>query len=408
MGNQLQLGYTTFKQGAYIVIEGKPNSGCFFIIQQGRVRSSKEAIVKGEKEEMLGPGDFIGVVSTMSSQSHIETALALSDVVLIKVHQQQYIGLIQQSPAVAIKIIMQFSQRLRHLNDTLAEITMKTTAEAGPSHLYNVGEYYVRQKQYSQAFYAYAKYYKHCPQGEKIPAVKEILAKLAKLTNDTKTDFGSDQINRTYLKNTLLFAEGEPGDELFIIQRGSVKIAKIVENNEVVLAILKSGDIFGEMALLENKPRLATAMAYEECDVMVVNKSNFELMISSQPQLVAKVTTLLAERIWLIYKKLANALMLDPVGRIYNTLYTQLEKNRVALDGSASQASYTFNFGWAELLALAGLNKENSSALYSKIEKNPKIQITDTKIHIVSVMEIVRQTDYYRKMDARDRLKQKS
>jgi CRP-like cAMP-binding protein len=136
---------------------------------------------------------------------------------------------------------------------------------------------------------------------------------------------------------------------------------------------------------------------------MTVNKANFELMITSQPQLVAKVTSLLADRIWLIYRKLDNVHINDPMGRLYNTIYNQLERNRVFLVGKNRPASFVFDFGWSELFAMTGLPVEHNNALKLKISNNSKIQILESKIHLTSTMEIVRQTEYYRKMDRRDR-----
>jgi CRP-like cAMP-binding protein len=307
-----------------------------------------------------------------------------------------------------MKIITQFSKRLRHLNEALAQLTMSETAVAGISHLFNVGEYYFNQKLYEPALYAYAKYAKYCPKGEKIPFVKERLVKMSSLLKNIRTEYEGNQINRTYHKNSMLFAEGEPGQELFIIQRGSVKIAKIADNKESILAILKAGEIFGEMALLEDKPRMASAMAYEDCNVMAINKANFEQLIFAQPQLVEKITIILADWIWFIYKKLANALISDPVGRVYDALQIQLEKSRIPLDGTFTQPFHTFNFGWSELLGMAGLSAEQNNPLFMKIKNNPKIQILDNKIHILSVMEIVRQAKYYRNMGRRDKVKRGS
>jgi CRP-like cAMP-binding protein len=280
---------------------------------------------------------------------------------------------------------------------------MKAVAHDDPAHLFNVAEHFLIQKQLHQAFYAYAKYFKNCPQGEKIPAAKEKLKKMGNIANEVQLDFKPEQLNRTFKKNNMIFAEGEPGNELFVIQKGSVKIIKIADDKETLLAVLKVGDIFGAMALLEDKPRLASAVAYEDCNVMTVNKANFELMITSQPQLVAKVTSLLADRIWLIYRKLDNVQISDPMGRLYNTIYTQLEKNRVPLDGKNTPTSFIFDFGWSELFAMTGLPVEHNKTLQIKLNNNTKIKIFENRIHIASIMEIVRQTEYYRKMDRRDR-----
>jgi CRP-like cAMP-binding protein len=81
MSSPLQLSMVNFNKGAYIVVEGKQNADFFYIIRSGKVRISKEVeVVEEEGGNVLGPGDFFGVVSTMSSHSHIETAQALTDI----------------------------------------------------------------------------------------------------------------------------------------------------------------------------------------------------------------------------------------------------------------------------------------------------------------------------------------
>jgi CRP-like cAMP-binding protein len=402
MESEFQLTHLNYKKDAYIIVEGKQKADFFFIIQQGMVRVFKEAMVGGV-DDVLGPGEIFGVISTMSSHSHIETALALTDVILISVYKHQYVGLIQRKTQVAIKIILQFSKRLRFLNETLARLTLKNNAVDGPSHLYNVAEYYLSKKQYGQAGYAYAQYLKHCPDGNKTAAARD---KLAKLENHVvKTEFAGNELTRTYPKNIMLFAEGEPGDELFIIQRGAIKITKIVDNKEVLLAMLKPGDILGEMALLEGKPRAASAVAYEDSDVMAVNKENFELMIQNQPQLIAKITTLLADRLWLIYKQLANAMIDNPTGKLYDALLIQLEKNRIPLNNTTS---YTFAFGRSELINMVGLPEKQGNTLLAQMIENRKLQIIDNKIHATSTGEILKQSEYFRKMDRIEKAKQES
>ena len=406
MAGQLQLSFVSFKKDSYIVVEGKQNADRFFIIHQGKVKISKEVeVVEEEGGNILGPGDFFGVVSTMSSHSHIETALALTDVVLISVHREQYSQLIQKNTQVAMKIILQFSKRLRYLDEALSRITLKNTAEADPSHLYNVAEYYIRQSKYNQAFYSYAQYIKYCPQGEYVAAARERMAKIGIYVKGVRTEFAPDEFNRTYPKDTMLFAEGEPGSELFIIQKGSVKIAKIVDDNEVLLAVLKAGDIFGEMALLEAKPRAASASAYENCQVLAVNQANYERMISTQPQLIARLTTLLADRIWFIYKQLANTLITDPLGRMYDALLIQLEKNRILPN---STNSHTFDFGPRELANMVGLPQKDANLVLKKMLENKKILIQGDKIHTTVVNEIIKQSEFYRKMQKIEKARQDS
>ncbi|HPM71919.1 MAG TPA: cyclic nucleotide-binding domain-containing protein, partial [Spirochaetales bacterium] len=167
MDNPLQLSFVNFKRDSYIIVEGKQNADRFFIIKFGKVRISKEVeVVEEEGGNIYSPGDFFGVISTMSSHSHIETAQAITDVTLISVHRDQYGLLIEKNTPVAMKIIMGFSKRMRYLDEALTRITLKKTAEIDPSHLYKVAECYARQSQFNQAYYAYYQYLKYCPNGQ--------------------------------------------------------------------------------------------------------------------------------------------------------------------------------------------------------------------------------------------------
>jgi CRP-like cAMP-binding protein len=397
MGAPLQLVFLNFTKDSYIIVEGKRNADRFFIIRSGNVRVSKEVqIVAEEGGDVLGPGDFFGVVSTMSGHSHIETAQAVTDVTLISVHRDQFSQLIQGNAPVAMKIILQFSKRMRYLDEALTRLSLKhKAAEEDASHVFNVAEYYARRNQFNQAFFAYQKYVKYCPKGENVKIAVERMKKIAPYVKNRQSNFKPGEMNRTYNKDSIIFCEGEPGDELFIIQKGSVKIIKITENNEILLAVLKTGDIFGEMALLESKPRAAGAVAYEDCQLMAVNRANFQQMIKTQPQIIARLTTLLAERIWLIYKQLANTQMTDPLGRMYDMLQIQIDKKKIDVEKAFN---FVFDFGLKELINMVGLSQKEGTLVGRKLMENSMFKIIDDKIFVKDIKEIPKQNAYYRKM----------
>lgn len=400
MNNPLQLSLVNFKKNAYIIVEGKQNADFFYIIREGRVRISKEAqVVEEEGGNVLNPGDFFGVVATMSSHSHIETAQALSDVTLIAVHRDQYGLLIERNAPVAMKIIQQFSRKMRYLDEALTRIALKSTAEVSYAHLFEVAEYYARQSKYSLAYYAYHQYTVYCPQGPKINIAKERMGKIKPYSKAVYLSPGNDEFTRQYPKDTMVFSESQPGQELYIIQKGSIKISKIVNDNEVLLAVLKQGDIFGEMSLLENQPRSASAIAHEDSVLMAVNLANFKRMVSSQPQMITRLTQLLSERIWAIYKQLANTQLSDPLGRLYDAMLIQLEKQRVPI----SSDSYTFDFGPSELVNMVGMPKDEGAFHCRKLFENKKLKIIDNRIHVSDKDEIDKQAKYFRKMEKIER-----
>ena len=396
----LQLSFVNFKRGSYILIEGKSDTDRFYIIQSGQVQIAKQKEVVAEEEgNLLGPGDFLGVVACMAHHSQIETAVAVTDVVLIAVHYAQFPELIEKNTPIAMKIIYSFSRKMRYLDEALTRITLKRNIETDISHLFTIGEYYLRISKFELALYAYYHYLKEKPDGQyaetarkRFMAIKStgVKAPIEMLEPDTK------QMVRVYNRESMVFCECQSGAELYIIQKGRVKISKIVDNSEVLLAVLREGDMFGEMALLENKPRSATAItAAEECQLLAVNRQNFNQMVTTQPQLIARLTTTLADRIWAMYKQLANTLIPVPIEKMYDMLSIQLEKLRIQ-PGAGKQ--HTFLFGPPELAKMCSIPKEQVAQAIAEFLMTPIVRSTDDSIIITDTLELSKQTAYFKKM----------
>jgi CRP-like cAMP-binding protein len=94
----------------------------------------------------------------------------------------------------------------------------------------------------------------------------------------------------THFKSgSVLFHEGEDGDEMYIVQSGRVAIKKKVKDGDAVLAILEKGDFFGEMAILERLPRSATAEVVEDGDLIVISSEVFGDMIKANPEIAIRM-----------------------------------------------------------------------------------------------------------------------
>lgn len=99
-------------------------------------------------------------------------------------------------------------------------------------------------------------------------------------------------------KGKILFREGDYGNDMYIILNGVVNIyAGDYGQDCKPLVILKNGDYFGEMALLEDYPRSTTAIAQEECLFLMISKSNFEKAIASDPGFAIKIMQSLSNRL---------------------------------------------------------------------------------------------------------------
>ncbi|MCL1864653.1 MAG: cyclic nucleotide-binding domain-containing protein [Spirochaetes bacterium] len=394
-----QFKIESYTADSFIMIEGKKSSNCFYIIRSGKVKTSKEnPVIYEEPYNILGPGDFFGVVSCMSGHSREETAVAIESTSLICVEKELFGLLIQKNPAVAMKIIRFFSRKLRQFDHAIISLTLNTAGEENPAHLFNVGEFYLKNKSINHAIYAFQKYLQFCPNGLYKEKAFERLKSLNSPFTAPEMPYRKG-MNRKYPDNIMLFSEAEPGDELFIIQGGRVKITKIMED-EVLLAVLKTGDIFGEMALLDNKPRSASAISYGEVTVLAVNKSNFEGIVQAQPQLATRLIQLLSERIWTAYRQLENLMIRSKLGRIYDTLLIQIEKQKISIE---PKKPHNFEFGSKELINMVGIPAQEGEKLIVQLLEDRNIELIEGKIICTDIAELEKTVIFNRKQRAMER-----
>ena len=104
---------------------------------------------------------------------------------------------------------------------------------------------------------------------------------------------------KAYSKNSTLFVEGMSGEILYAIKRGSVQITKkIGAGPDTVLATLKEGEFLGEMSLIDNRLRTATARVAEESSLLVMTKKAFNTLLEKHPETALKIL--------LVFLKIAN------------------------------------------------------------------------------------------------------
>ena len=391
----LQLQIVSFRKGSYLVVEGKENTDHFYIIQKGNVQCMK-ASGAGLAPTMYGPGDFVGVVPCMSDHLQIETAIATTDVMAISVRKEQYPELISQNTPVALKIIKTFANRMRVMNEMLTKATLHSVVQDTHEQIFKVADFYEKNSLPDVAVFAYYQYLKTKPEGPNADLAKQKFVALKPKTHAVYFEPTAES-SRQYPKDTMIFSEAQSGSDMFIIQRGEVSITKVVNGNEVTLAVLKKGDMFGEMALIENKPRSANALAHSDCTLMVINRSNFNQMVATQPQLVAKLTTTLADRLWSMYRQLDNATLTEPLAKMLDMLSLQLEKQRVKI--GFSKLSMQTEFTPKDLANMCGLASQYQAKAIYDFEQYDQIRIENGKIFIKDAQELMKAAAFYRKQN---------
>ena len=141
---------------------------------------------------------------------------------------------------------------------------------------------------------------------------------------------GEDQLfqrfGREFPKGTVLFREGEPGREMYVVQSGRVNITKTVRDLEKVLATLGAGEFFGEMSILNNKPRSAGAVMAEDGKLLVIDPRTFEAMIRGNVEIAVRLIKKLSDRLQEADTQIENLLMRDPHSRVVHFLLSAAQK----------------------------------------------------------------------------------
>ncbi|HDQ26564.1 MAG TPA: cyclic nucleotide-binding domain-containing protein, partial [bacterium] len=92
-----------------------------------------------------------------------------------------------------------------------------------------------------------------------------------------------------------IFPEEGPGDKMYIIKSGAVKITKKVKDQENTIAVINQGEFFGEMALLDGMPRSAAAKAAADASVLSISRDNYLSLRQSSPQTALKIVDILVK-----------------------------------------------------------------------------------------------------------------
>jgi CRP/FNR family transcriptional regulator, cyclic AMP receptor protein len=100
---------------------------------------------------------------------------------------------------------------------------------------------------------------------------------------------------RTFVKGEVVFKEGEEGNHAYVIQDGEVEIIKEIDGQTVVLGVIGKGGMFGEMALIDSKPRMAMARASKGSTIIVVTQLMFDQKMAKADPFIRGLLNILAD-----------------------------------------------------------------------------------------------------------------
>jgi len=147
---------------------------------------------------------------------------------------------------------------------------------------------------------------------------------------------------RRYTKGTVIFLQGEPGNILYVIEAGRVRIViASPEGRELEIAEYGPGEFVGDMALLDGEPRSADAIAAEDCQLAILQREDFTRFIETHPQAAVRLLPVLSRRLRRVTRQLIEATLFDVFTRVARELLRLAadQGRRVPATGGAASGS---------------------------------------------------------------------
>jgi CRP/FNR family transcriptional regulator/CRP/FNR family cyclic AMP-dependent transcriptional regulator len=187
--------------------------------------------------------------------------------------------------------------------------------------------------------------------------------------------------SRTFDKGQLIILAKETGDTLFIIRVGQVKVSLIHEDGkEFILSLLGEGEVFGELSLLDDRPRSANVTALVKTELLMLRRSDFLSLVGRVPQIAISLLEELASRLRRTDDQVEGLALLDVHHRIAKTLL------RMAQDGGQTSPEGILirqRPTHQQLANMSGTTRETVTRALKQLQDEGYIRISGRQILIL-------------------------
>ena len=226
------------------------------------------------------------------------------------------------------------------------------------------------------------------------PQLRQPIDKLAPLrTNSVFREFppaviehlGTYMTRRRVPQGAMIFAKGDPGTTLMAVLSGSVRISVPTgDGHEAVFNIIEPGEVFGEIALLDARPRTADAVAMTDCEMMVIDRRDFIPFLRREPDVVLKLIETLCARIRRTSAQLEDLM--------YLSLPARLAKTLLELSGGvgASTTRHELRITQRELGSVVGLSRESTNKQLRAWEEHGWVRLERGSVAVVNTAALMK------------------
>ena len=334
------------------------------------------------------------------------------DSVCISLTVQEFENIFSSNKALILKMLRVFSNQLRHVHTQMEEILNKGKDVNRQSGLLSVAQAFYDDEKWRSCADVCLAYLKRYPGTPDEGAVKKLFVTTQARAESASRFSASDTVmegavsgdkslkvfelpafdrfTKKYEPGQVIIAEFEPGESFYLIQKGTVQLVKCVNGQNKNLDILKPGEFFGEMAILDNSPRSATCLALGNVQCLEFNKANFELLITGNPQIALNILKLFCKRIYDQKRRFKILVIQDPQARVADVFCMLNEMNPPA---NPNEKQRRFNVTVQDVAQWAALPLQKTMEELNNFASARKIEIFESNIIVNNIAAMKRIVD---------------
>jgi CRP/FNR family cyclic AMP-dependent transcriptional regulator len=185
---------------------------------------------------------------------------------------------------------------------------------------------------------------------------------------------------RRFAAGSVLFRDGDPATEAFLLQEGRVRLIKHAGAMERSLRVVRPGDLFGEGALVKGALRTSTALALDDTVVLAFDQATFDQVLSSSPEVAARVLSQLIRRLRDAEDQIEILMLRDAQSKVVVALM-KLGQQQLAQDGRPN-GQVALTLSPLELSAHAGLDVDTVKRIVAQLRDRGYVQIHEERVEL--------------------------
>lgn len=193
-------------------------------------------------------------------------------------------------------------------------------------------------------------------------------------------------MERDYRRGRIIFVEGEPGEAVFFLREGRIKISKQTEDGrEQILHFIHPGEMFAEVVLFDGGDYPATAEAVEDSRVGMIRNSDMERITLGSPGIALGILRIMSKRLRMAQKQINDLALMDTSRRMASTLMFLAAEQGVSCEkGIVIDMSLTNQ----DLANMIGTSRETANRILSDMRRQKALQVENRQIIIIDMKKL--------------------